>query len=180
MRACDSSHPLATETTSSKEAEITALSFLLDCDEFEAKRWHSYYFRKTLEQAREKKARIVKIMEGHGFSPLALCGEKRHTIRGSSALVTPRFGFAPPLVPASDGALRIKGLGRWFNGDFYRVTFRSAFDSDGYPHCQFRLSLAAQVPETHLGGLYLTPIKWAPQRNLLPCSIRSCCAYALH
>jgi hypothetical protein len=34
-------------------------------------------------------------MAGHGFSPLALSGEKSHTVYGSRAWVTPRFGFCP-------------------------------------------------------------------------------------
>lgn len=57
MRAFDSDHPLATETISTTEAEINAISFLLDCDRTEAKRWQPF-FSKTLELAEAKKARL--------------------------------------------------------------------------------------------------------------------------
>jgi len=40
---------------------------------------------------------------GHGVFPLALSGEKRHTIYGSRAWVTPRFGLAPRPVDAEAG-----------------------------------------------------------------------------
>jgi hypothetical protein len=44
-------------------------------------------------------------MAGHGAFSLCFA-EKSATIPiGSKAWVTPRFGFAPPLVTASDGAL---------------------------------------------------------------------------
>ena len=42
------------------------------------------------------------------ISPLALSGEKSHTIYGSRAWVTPRFGFAPPPVTAGSGALMLR------------------------------------------------------------------------
>src|ERR1035437_1806281 len=84
---------------------------------------------------------VLAANAGHGLFLLALCGEKRHTIYGSRAWVTPRFGLAPRPVDAGSGAL-IEGryLPRWFNGDFHRVTCRSAFDPDSDAHCRFRLS----------------------------------------
>jgi hypothetical protein len=57
MRAFDSAHPLATETTSAIDAEIMALSFLFDCDYGEAKRWYPF-FRNTLERAQAKRAKL--------------------------------------------------------------------------------------------------------------------------
>ena len=95
---------------------------------------------------------------GHGLFSLALGGEKSHTIYGSRAWVTPRFGLAPRPVRAGSGALfEGRYLARWFDGYFYRVTCRSARDSNRYPHCRFRLSQAALASDTRLGGSYLAP-----------------------
>src|ERR1035437_9177342 len=94
----------------------------------------------------------------NGLFLLALSGEKSHTIHGSRAWVTSRFGLTPRPVSAGSGALiERRCLSRWLNGDFHRMTCRSAFDPDGDAHCRFRLSRSAQVPETRLGGSYLEP-----------------------
>src|SRR5207247_2447240 len=42
---------------------------------------------------------------GHGFSPLAFCGEKPQNQFGSRSWLTPRFGLAPTPVSAEAGAL---------------------------------------------------------------------------
>lgn len=54
MRALDSDHPLATETTSSSDAEIKALSFLLNGNDAEAQRLYPL-FRDTLKRAQTKR-----------------------------------------------------------------------------------------------------------------------------
>jgi hypothetical protein len=53
MLALDSAHPLTTDATSSKDAEITALSFLLNCETIVAEKWHPF-FRETLQRAKSK------------------------------------------------------------------------------------------------------------------------------
>jgi hypothetical protein len=95
---------------------------------------------------------------GHGAFPLNWGGESG-TMRLGLECGLPRvLDLAPPPVRAGDGALfERRYLTRRLNGDFYRVTCRSARDSNGYPHCRFRLSETAQVPDTRLGGSYLEP-----------------------
>jgi len=56
-------------------------------------------------------AGLLAGMAGHGLSPLALSGEKRHTIYGSRAWVTPRFGLALLPVDAGSGPLNCYGTG---------------------------------------------------------------------
>ena len=53
MRALDSDQPLTTDATSSNDAEITALSFLLESTTSEAKRLHPF-FRDTLLRAKQR------------------------------------------------------------------------------------------------------------------------------
>lgn len=97
-------------------------------------------------------------MAGHGFSPLALSGEKSHTIYGSRAWVTPRFGLAPRPVRAGGGALfEGRYLSRWFDGYFYRVTGRSERDLNRDAHCGFLPSRSAPASDTRRGGSYLNP-----------------------
>lgn len=57
-----------------------------------------------------------------------------HDYFGSESRLIPRFGFAPFPVSAESGVLNVKGLGRWFNGYFYRVTLFRARDYDCDAH----------------------------------------------
>jgi hypothetical protein len=47
---------------------------------------------------------VLAFSAGHGFSPLAFCGESRQNILGSEERLTPRFGLAPQPVSAGSGA----------------------------------------------------------------------------
>jgi len=93
---------------------------------------------------------------GHGVFPLALSGEKRHTIYGSRAWVTPRFGLAPRPVDAGSGALIEGMLSRWLNGYFYRLTVLRAADCDDDAHDGFVLSRASRCL-VNTGRSYLEP-----------------------
>lgn len=53
MRAFESDHPRASLNTSSADAEIIALSFLLDCNKDDARRWRQF-FAETLRHAANK------------------------------------------------------------------------------------------------------------------------------
>ena len=93
---------------------------------------------------------------GHGVFPLALSGEKRHTIYGSRLWVTPQFGLAPRPVRAGSGALIEGMLSRWLNGYFYRLTVLRAADCDDDAHDGVLLSRASRcVKDT--GRSYLEP-----------------------
>src|SRR5437016_6267296 len=50
---------------------------------------------------------------GHGFSPLAFCGESRQDIFGSESWLTPRFGLAPTPAETEAGALNQQLINRW-------------------------------------------------------------------
>jgi hypothetical protein len=54
MRAFPCNHPLVTDNTSSRESEIMALAFLLNCDENESSRWLPF-FKNTLLVAEIKR-----------------------------------------------------------------------------------------------------------------------------
>jgi len=74
---------------------------------------------------------------GHGFSPLAFCGEKPQNQFGSRSWLTPRFGLAPPPVSAGSGALvKHYDLGWWLNRDNYGLTSSEAnLNSDNHAVC---------------------------------------------
>ena len=60
---------------------------------------------------------------GHGFSPLAFCGEKPQNQFGSRSWLTPRFGLAPTPVSAEAGALSCYlAANRW--GPLHRLSPR--------------------------------------------------------
>jgi len=63
----------------------------------------------------------------------------------------------PATVTTASGAEFRRFLARWFNGDFHRMTCRSATNCNGDAHTGFRLSETALASGTRLGGSYLGP-----------------------
>ena len=82
---------------------------------------------------------VLAFNAGHGFSPLALCGETSQNNLGSEAWVTPRFGFATAKGATDAVAVLLKHLifAEWWAANHFRLPAflkRSALESRGVSH----------------------------------------------
>ncbi len=90
---------------------------------------------------------------------MAVTGQCEHKGQFGVALVeyASENNNGPATVTPASGAKFRRYLARRFNGDFHRMTCRSATNCDDDAHTGFRLSLAARASDTRSGGSYLIP-----------------------